>query len=204
MHGSTISGLRTRFPWRIVTSVVVGIASIPLLVGMVLYHSVLPDFGTLRPLSVTPVGKLSYEELAEAIQFDGNYYFLPTVVDNLLGIESKLGGNDKVRLDLADSYLFASPNGKTGIYSLKIFCYLEQDCVFGNAASGKSYGMNVLSISLGTKSEREAQRQLEVMRRLIVLAGGNTAIDPTKGLARVEYDYLYEGRYWFSGIVEYF
>jgi hypothetical protein len=63
-----------------------------------------------------------------------------------------------IYLNLADPYIFATPNGKTGIYSLTIFCYQNQNCAYLN-----SYKKSISFFSLNTTDKQKAQEYLEIV-----------------------------------------
>jgi len=46
----------------------------------------------------------------------------------------------------------------------------------------------VADIYLKTSNQQQAQQQLEIIRQLILLAGGQSSVDKNKGMARLMYD----------------
>ena len=178
---------------------VTGLIAVFVCMAAGIYYSWFPDIGTLRPLSAEPdsLQGLTAQQLVDRLRPPQGWYYQiedhqliakpikPPVPDTVVvnpTVERRL------LLAFADPYVFASPHGKTDWYTLTVFCYQNQNC--GHVKTFTSG--NVLEprflLSAATKKEKEAQYQLEIVRKLILLAGGKSSVDRKKILARLEYD----------------
>ena len=178
---------------------VAGLIAVLVFMAAGVYYSWFPDIGTLRPLSETPdsLKGLTAEQLVEKLtppqgwdyQIEDQQLIVkplkPPVPDTVVvnpTVERRL------LLAVADPYVFASPHGKTHWYTLTVFCYQNQNCGYAKTYTSGDVLEPRFLLSAETKKETEAQYQLEIVRKLIVLAGGKSSVDRKKILARLEYD----------------
>jgi hypothetical protein len=176
-----------------------GLAAVFALMAAGIYFSWFPDIGTLRPLPRAPdaLKGLQAQQLVERLTPPSGWYFqlegrrlMLRPVDRPVPTEYVVNPTLETGLflDLADPYVFASPDGKTHRYGLTIFCYQNKTCGYAKTFQSGAIAQPWLHLSAETKHKDKAQMQLEILRRLIVLAGGKSSLDRTKILARLEFD----------------
>lgn len=152
-------------------------------IGIAIYFDVFPDIGTLRPKVESPIKEVSQEKLAKNFRPSSDLYSQVELLGKKLKITSKDASTwTEINLTTADPYVFASPNAETELYTISLFCNQLSECISRKNQQGENNDLNMLRIPLATKSQGQAQLQLEILRKMILNEGGESNVDPRKGL----------------------